>query len=406
MAGGGGLRRGLRALADKLKATVSPLTSSSSTADLKNTPRKRLVILGTGWAGMGLLRKVDRRLFDVRVVSPRNHFLFTPLLASTAVGTLEFRSVVQAVRATGFRDEHDFNLAQVTGIDTQKRELRCVSATDEDEVAGSVFAVPYDALAVAVGARVATYGVKGAEEYAMFLKQVADARAVRRRIIDNFETAVQETVDETKRSELLRGVLWGASRLPPTGCGEVLPVVVEACAFDVSLRQFALRKLADRPYMDIKQLSVIEVRKHAVVLSDGSEVPCGLCVWTAGVTPVPLIKSLQWEKTKGGRIKVAEAQASYLAKHLPELEAMSDDAVNEKQTKPPAFVYVHRGMMAYIGEYAALAELKDDAKLSGFGSWVLWRSAYWSKQGSMRLWIQVPLDWFKTFFFGRDMSKI
>ena len=54
--------------------------------------RQRLVILGTGWASYALLKSVDKRLYDVIVVSPRNHFLFTPLLASTTVGTLEFRS--------------------------------------------------------------------------------------------------------------------------------------------------------------------------------------------------------------------------------------------------------------------------------------------------------------------------
>ena len=60
--------------------------------------RKRLVILGTGWGSYSVLKKVDKRQFDAIVVSPRNHFLFTPLLASTTVGTLEFRSIIEPVR--------------------------------------------------------------------------------------------------------------------------------------------------------------------------------------------------------------------------------------------------------------------------------------------------------------------
>ena len=60
--------------------------------------RERLVILGTGWGSYSVLRKVDKRRFDAIVVSPRNHFLFTPLLASTTVGTLEFRSIIEPVR--------------------------------------------------------------------------------------------------------------------------------------------------------------------------------------------------------------------------------------------------------------------------------------------------------------------
>lgn len=60
--------------------------------------REKLVILGTGWGSYSILKKVDKKLFDVIVISPRNHFLFTPLLASTTVGTLEFRSIIEPVR--------------------------------------------------------------------------------------------------------------------------------------------------------------------------------------------------------------------------------------------------------------------------------------------------------------------
>lgn len=52
---------------------------------------RQLVILGTGWASYSVFRNVNRNLYRIIVVSPRNHFLFTPLLTSTTVGTLEFR---------------------------------------------------------------------------------------------------------------------------------------------------------------------------------------------------------------------------------------------------------------------------------------------------------------------------
>lgn len=51
-----------------------------------NHRRTTLVILGTGWGGYSLLRNINKKLFDVICISPRNHFLFTPLLASTTVG--------------------------------------------------------------------------------------------------------------------------------------------------------------------------------------------------------------------------------------------------------------------------------------------------------------------------------
>ena len=55
--------------------------------------RQKVVILGAGWGGFRMARDLDKNKFDVIVASPRNHFLFTPLLPSTAVGTLEFRCV-------------------------------------------------------------------------------------------------------------------------------------------------------------------------------------------------------------------------------------------------------------------------------------------------------------------------
>ena len=71
---------------------------ASNEASGRPRARKRLVILGTGWGSYSVLRKVDKKLFDAIVISPRNHFLFTPLLASTTVGTLEFRSIIEPVR--------------------------------------------------------------------------------------------------------------------------------------------------------------------------------------------------------------------------------------------------------------------------------------------------------------------
>lgn len=57
-----------------------------------------LVILGTGWAAHSLIKVIDTMRYDVRVISPRNYFLFTPMLPSTAVGTVEFRSIVETFR--------------------------------------------------------------------------------------------------------------------------------------------------------------------------------------------------------------------------------------------------------------------------------------------------------------------
>lgn len=60
--------------------------------------KERLVILGTGWGAAAFLKDIDMDKYDVTVVSPRNHFLFTPMLAGASVGTVEFRSITESIR--------------------------------------------------------------------------------------------------------------------------------------------------------------------------------------------------------------------------------------------------------------------------------------------------------------------
>lgn len=64
----------------------------------KEPQKKRVVVLGTGWAGTSFLKDLDISSYDVKVVSPRNYFAFTPLLPSVTCGTVEARSIVEPIR--------------------------------------------------------------------------------------------------------------------------------------------------------------------------------------------------------------------------------------------------------------------------------------------------------------------
>lgn len=141
---------------------------STSVNKLQSAPRKRLVILGTGWGSYSVLRNVDKKLFDVIVISPRNHFLFTPLLASTTVGTLEFRSIVEPVRNSGFRDEHHFHLSKAVELNTVDKKVLCESVLDPS----LRYSVPYDLLVIGVGAESNTFGIPGVQDHAFFLKVI------------------------------------------------------------------------------------------------------------------------------------------------------------------------------------------------------------------------------------------
>jgi len=83
----------------------------------KDVKRPRLVILGSGWASHSFAKVVDAVKYDVVIVSPRNYFLFTPMLASTAVGTIEFRSIVEPIRKAN--EFIDYFEATCLGINAQ-----------------------------------------------------------------------------------------------------------------------------------------------------------------------------------------------------------------------------------------------------------------------------------------------
>ena len=114
---------------------------------------------GTGWGSVSLLKKLDTENYNVVVISPRNYFLFTPLLPSCTVGTIEHRSIMEPVRnfLRHKKTAVKFYEAEATKIDAEKR---IVYINDESEVKGATSSteVPFDMLVVGVGAENATFG--------------------------------------------------------------------------------------------------------------------------------------------------------------------------------------------------------------------------------------------------------
>jgi len=269
----------------------------------KESNRQRLVILGTGWGSYSVLKQINKKLFDVIVVSPRNHFLFTPLLCSTTVGTLEFRSIIEPIRNTGFRDEHHFHLAEAVELRPDEHTIVCKSALNDDR-----YNLTYDKLVIGVGAVSNTFSVPGVYEHAFFLKEIADARQIRNKILKNFELALQPGVAEEEKKRLLHFVIVGGG---PTGVefgaelydfvkqdvtrlyvhekANVSVTLIEARqilpSFDEKLRTFAEKKMRQRDQFELVQSSVTEVHADHIRLQDGTIMPCGLVVWSTGLAP-------------------------------------------------------------------------------------------------------------------------
>lgn len=122
--------------------------------------KERVVVLGVGWGGFRVAKDLDKSKFDVSVVSPRNHFLFTPLLPSTTVGTLEFRCVQEPART--IRGVH-YHQARADKVDLAASEVHCTDVYDHGDRGSLSFKLPYDRLVVAVGTKSNTFGVPGVE---------------------------------------------------------------------------------------------------------------------------------------------------------------------------------------------------------------------------------------------------
>ncbi|KAF2157266.1 FAD/NAD(P)-binding domain-containing protein [Myriangium duriaei CBS 260.36] len=287
--------------------------------------KKTLVVLGTGWGSVSLLKKLDTENYNVVVISPRNYFLFTPLLPSCTTGTIEHRSIMEPVRnfLRHKKAAVKFYEADATKIDAEKK---IVYISDDSEIKGatSETEVPYDMLVVGVGAENATFGIPGVREHSCFLKEVGDAQKIRKRIMDCVETATFKNQSPEEIKRLLHMVVVGGG---PTGvefAGELqdffesdlrkwIPEI--AGNFHVTLVE-ALpnvlpsfsKQLIDYTEQTFKE-ETIEIRTKTTVKNvtdtyieaegtgpDGKKVlekiPYGLLVWATGNAVRPVVKDL------------------------------------------------------------------------------------------------------------------
>lgn len=402
--------------------------------------------------------------------------VFTPLLASTCVGTLEFRSVAEPIGriqpAISKEPGSYYFLANCTSVDADSHTVHCETVTDgSDSLEPWKFKVAYDKLVVASGAQASTFGIQGVHEHAIFLREVHHAQEIRRKLLLNLMLSDVPGVSEEEKKRLLHCVVVGGG---PTGVefsGELSDFIkndvrqryahvkdyihvtlIEAneilSSFDDRLRHYAIRQLTKSGVRLVRGI-VKDVQPEKLILSDGSEVPYGLLVWSTGVGPSPFVKNLELPKSPGGRIgiddwlrvpsvqdvfaigdcagflestgkpvlpalaQVAERQGKYLASLLNRIgKAGGGHANNEKDVDlGDPFVYKHLGQMATIGRYKALVDLRQskEAKglsLKGFPSWFIWRSAYLTRVISWRNRFYVAINWLTTFVFGRDISRI
>ncbi|KAL3740233.1 hypothetical protein ACJRO7_021504 [Eucalyptus globulus] len=402
------------------------------------------------------MKGLDMSIYDIVCVSPRNHMVFTPLLPSTCVGTLEFRSVTEPVNwiepALAATPNSYFHLASCTGIDTAKHEVYCETVgygrLSQEPYR---FKVAYDKLVITAGAEPLTFGTKGVKEHAYFLREVNHAQEIRKKLLLNLMLSENPGILEEERKRLLHCIVIGGGpigvefsdelsdfimkdvceRFPHVKdyiqvtlievlihtCMQMLASVRKNCneilsAFDVSLRQYATNHLT-RSGVRLKRGVVKEVHAKKIVLSDGTDVPYGLLVWSTGVGPLEFIKSLDLPKSPGYLqwkmcfesgdcagfleqterpvlLALAQVQSPFIEREGKFLEELLRRIGKQNGGKTfcskdiplgDPFVYRYLGSMASVGRYKVLVNLRKSKDTNGilhvgFVSWLVWRSAY------------------------------
>lgn len=325
----------------KVHKESHPAEQAKQTSTFENGQKKKtLVILGSGWGSISLLKNLDTTLYNVVVVSPRNYFLFTPLLPSCPTGTVELRSIVEPVRSITRRASGEviYLEAEATDIDVVNNKITIKQSTTvhsghsgKDTTSSKstlsediITSLNYDYLVVGVGAQPSTFGIPGVAEHLTFLKEVSDSIFIRRRLMDLIEAANILPKGDPERQRLLSIVVCGGG---PTGvevAGELqdyidqdlrnwMPEValelkvtlVEALPnvlnmFNEKLVEYTKQVFEDTN-IDLRTNTMVKKVDDKMVIAqtkekDGSaktvEIPYGMVIWATGNAPRAIVRQL------------------------------------------------------------------------------------------------------------------
>jgi NADH dehydrogenase len=414
------------------------------------SPAKKVVVLGGGFAGLHLVRRLERRLrreeASVTLVDRQNYHLFTPLLYQVSTGELPPHAVAYPLRDATAPAGFQFLQSEVTAIDLERRRV----GTADGELS-------FDHLVIALGSVTNDYGIPGVRENALPVKGLSDAEALRRHVLDIFESAAIEA-DIARRREQLTFIIVGAGpvgvelasslrdlmdhtlrRIYPSidfyadvtihlldGSDRVIP------GMDPRLSRIAMKRLEHQRVRVLLNTLVSEIRPGAVHTKDGAQLRGRTIVWSGGVKVNPLVAALDVPKAKDGRVVVddrfrvngrddvlALGDSAYFESHGKGLPQLAQVAVLEapaaarnvaalvrgEPTQP--FVYHRKGDLIALGRTQAGAEF---ARLGGFvlagiPAWTVWRANYLMQLLGVRNRASLLIEWILSYFAGRLVAN-
>jgi len=416
---------------------------------------KRILILGGGYAGVGVLSRIQRSFQDdvnvgISMVSESNFFLHTPMLAEMATGTVEPRHIATPIRR--FCKRARFHQARVTGIDLESKRVAVRKTPD-----GVQEHIGYDYLVIATGSRVNFFGNANIERRSLTIKSLDDAIRIRNRVIGALEDADQEQ-DGDRQAALATFVVVGGGFSGVETAGELNEFVRESVSkYYRNIPQDRVRVVlvasGGRILPEIGNLGgyardalleagvtihtntrLKDATGSSAVLDSGEEIPCGVLIWAGGNRIDELVAGLPAEHhERSGRIVV---DGRLRLKGYPDVFALGDCAyvVDPRDGKPypptaqhairqagtvaanlesaingtasqSEFSYDTRGSMAKIGKRDGVALLMG-REVHGIAAWFVWKQYYLSTLPTAEKKIRVGLDWFVDLFFPRDITRL
>ena len=408
------------------------MLSDNYILNIPETDKKRVVIVGGGFAGLKLALKLHRKKFQIVMLDKNNYHLFQPLLYQVATAGLEPSAISFPLR----------KVFQNTGIFFRMAELESVQP-DQNVLVTDIGRIKYDYLVLATGAKTNFFNQEQIEKYTLQMKSSPDALYIRNRMLENFEKALNKKDQEDVKSYLNVAIIGGG----PTG--------VELAGAIAEIKKYVLPK--DYPELDMQNMKIMLFEASPRLLSGMSEsasVNAGKYLDNLGVevftgTPVKNydgrtltlpdevtidVKTVIWaagitserfaglETSAYGRNNRLTVNTNNQITGYKNIFALGDNslmteaafpnghpqvaqvalqqanclAYNLKQmiaNKPlKEFHYTDKGSMATVGRHLAVADLPF-AKFKGYFAWLLWSVVHLLSIVGVKNKIFVLLDW-------------
>lgn len=411
--------------------------------------KKRVVIVGGGFAGIAAARALKRSNVDILLVDRRNHHIFQPLLYQVATAVLAPAEIAAPFRQLEAKQENlSVLLAEAKSINTVARtiEVNCPGVGNRK--------IEYDFLVVAAGMRPSYFGHDEFARFAPGLKNLNDAETIRTKILSAFELA-ESTNDENERARQMTFVLVGAG---PTGVElaasiaqlvsvtlrrnfrsidparsrillldggtRALPTFAESLSGKVTKR---LEKLGIEVLTGVK----VERVDDQGVVAGGERIPSATVLWTAGVAASPVVKMLGTTVDRAGRALVGPfldipemrdvfvvGDAAAMTQEGHPVPGVAQAAIQQgrfvggligrrargrKDGRP--FRYRSKGNMAVVGKNFAILEA-GWLRTGGFLTWLVWAMLHVLALPQLQNRFRVQTQWFWSYFTGQRSSRL